>query len=128
MTEPQERLPTVLEVLADIDRRAKAVSKIPQVPAAKNSASASAPRRSCDLWMKTHLYSSHGIRYARFCWGKGSEVWGYIHIAGGSCTDVLVQERRAQIDRLIAAGADLSEILALLRSWENARAGRKPKA
>lgn len=117
-----EPLPTALEVLADIDRRASA-AKIPQVLAVKNSASPSAARRS--LWMKTHLYSSHGCRYARFCWGKGSEVWGYVHIVGGSCTDVLVQNRRAEVDRLIAAGAALSVILSLLRSWDNARAGRK---
>lgn len=89
---------------------------------ANGSARLSSDRR---FWMTTHTYQSHGIRYARFCWGKGSETWGYVHIAGGGCSSQLVQSRRAAVDRLIGAGAELPEVLALLRSFENARPGRK---
>lgn len=119
-----ERLPTVLELLAEIDARNWA--KIPH--SVKRRLPGSVALNSApSVWMRTESYSSHGFRYARFRWGKGSETWGYVHIAGGLCSTELVQARRSQIDQLIAAGASLDQILALLRGWENARSGRKPK-
>jgi hypothetical protein len=106
-------------------------SELPLNSASLDSASATHSSRgqlinSRRFWMRTHLYESHRIRYTRFCWGKGSEVWGYVHISGGDCTNPVVQPRKMAVDELITAGGTLAEVLALLRSFENAKAGRKP--
>lgn len=112
---------SILDVIAEIDSRL--IPHSPEMSSALIAPINSAP----SSWMRTEAYMSHGIRYARFRWGKGSESWGYVHIAGGSCSSELVQLRRRAVDQLIGSRASLDQILALLRIWENARAGRKKR-
>lgn len=120
---PREDLPTVLEVLAEWKPHPKNSALPPALqhsgrsshpdskeshnqphPDSKNSA---LPR---NLWMRTELYSSHQIKYVRFRWGKGRQTFGYLHISGGDCTNPLVQQRQALVDRLIREQASIDQI------------------
>ncbi len=76
-------------------------------------------------WITTHEYSSHGIRYVRLAWGRGRSVFGYAHINGGSASTKVVQARRAAVDRMIAEGRSLQDILDAIRLFPNEPAGRK---
>lgn len=76
-------------------------------------------------WQRTEVYTSHGCRYVRYRWGKGSESWGYLHISGGAANTELVHSRKSHIDQLIMGGASLDEIKRTIAGWENAKAGRK---
>lgn len=84
------------------------------------------PTVSRSHWQRTEIYSSHGCRYCRFRWGKGSETWGYLHISGGDANTPLVQQRQQTIDEMIRAGASLEEIKRTIAGWSNAKPGRKP--
>lgn len=124
-------LPTALDVLAEIDCRI-ARSKIPHSVQAEADYPPMPPARLSQCaelksWSKVESYESHRIKYFRFRWGKGSETWGYVHIAGGDCSNPVVQQRADEVRSLIAVDAPLPEIFDRLRSFSNARAGRKSK-
>jgi hypothetical protein len=79
------------------------------------------------LWMRCYLYSGgRGGQYCRFMWGRGHQIFGQMHVNGGAASTNLVQERKAQIEAAINSGAELLEILELIRPWQAARPGRKP--
>lgn len=84
-------------------------------------------QKKSGFWHKTEIYTSHGVKYARYRWGNKGTTWGYIHINGGAAADRVVRDRRAVIDRAIAAGAELVEIQQLIAGFAAARAGRKSR-
>jgi hypothetical protein len=99
----------------------------PQSHANQSSAKTPGPPVATRHWQRTEVYSSGGTAYARYRWGKGSESFGYVHIAGGAAAHPAVLARRAQVDEAISGGRSLLEILDLLRSFGEAQRGRKPR-
>jgi hypothetical protein len=113
-----ERLPTVLEVLAEWKSQPPPLPQIPHSPKKAKS--------QPHLWLRTEIYSSHREKHFRFRWGQGKETFGYLHINGGAASTNLVQSRKRQVDEAIASGADLKTIFDLIRQWQSAPVGRKP--
>lgn len=73
--------------------------------------------------MNTYSYSQRTRTYYQFKYGVGHETFATVHISGGQ---VLAAKHRLIIDEAIASGATLTEIMGLLRSFPNAKPGRKP--
>lgn len=98
------------------------ISHSPAMPASAKIPLEPAPTRQ---WQRTEMYQSGGTRYARYRWGRGSESFGYVHIAGGAAEHPIVLARRRQVDEAIVAGRSLLEILLILRGFSEAKRGRK---
>lgn len=122
---PEDWLPDVAKIPHSLDKSGIEIPHSPDSSGIEIPHSLNPQAIQRRFWMRTEEYLSHGIRYYRFRWGYGSHSLGYTHIGGGSTSCSQVKTRRSEIDRAIAQGRSLLEILCILRQYSSAKPGRK---
>lgn len=69
------------------------------------------------FWMALYSYPSHGYRYWRLQWGRGSSIEGYRHIPGGAAGNPIVSRRLDELRLEMARGRSLIHLQSIIQSW-----------